>query len=106
MEDLDALLEAYGWESAADAVSYFRPRVGVVYSKLGRELPPGWDEYEDPVVMANMLHTGIEEMNSMLKSGETFLDPDNPDAGDWGAIENPLGFFTPNADTDRYIPSA
>ena len=88
LEDLDALLEAYGWESETDAVSYFRHGVGVVYSKLGRELPPGWDEFDDPLVMANMLHDGIKEMSSMLEMGETFLDPDDPNASDWGMINN------------------
>ncbi len=93
LEDLDTLLDAYGWDTKADAIYYFRHRVEVVYSKLGRELPAGWDEIDDPVLMANMLHDGIDEMNSILESRETFLDPDDPGAGGWGAIGNAQNFL-------------
>lgn len=99
LEDLDALLEAYGWESEADATYYFRHRVEVVYSKLGRELPPGRNEFDDPVVMANMLHGGVEEMNSILASGETLLNPDDPGAGDWGMIDNAALFLDSESKT-------
>ena len=93
LEDLDALLDAYGWDSKADAIYYFRHRVEVVYSKLGRELPPGWDQLDDPVVMANMLYDGIEEMKAIFYSGDTFLDSDDPSAEDWGMIHNAAGFL-------------
>ena len=93
LEDLDAMLDVYGWESKAEAIAYFRHRVEVVYSKLGRELPPGWGELDDPVVMANMLHAGIGEMKSILASGDTFLDFDDPSSADWGMIYNAAGFI-------------
>ncbi|MCY4536600.1 MAG: hypothetical protein OXE52_00055 [Chloroflexi bacterium] len=93
LEDLDAMLDAYGWDSKAEATYYFRHRVEVVYSKLGRELPPGWEELDDPVVMANMLYDGIGEMKSILASGDTFLAPDDPTSADWGMIHNAAGFI-------------
>ena len=88
LEDHAALLEAYGWDAEADAIYYFRHRVEVVYAKLGKQLPPDWAEVDDAVLMANMLYDGVEEMGAILESGETFLDPDDPDAGDWGEINN------------------
>ena len=47
----------------------------------------------DIVVMANMLHAGIGEMKSILASGDTFLDPDDPTSADWGMIHNAAGFI-------------
>ena len=93
LEDLDALLDAYGWDSKAEATYYFRHRVEVVYSKLGQKLPPGWEELDDPVVMANMLYDGIGEMKSILASGDTFLDFNDPSSADWGMIHNAAGFI-------------
>ena len=93
LEDHAALLEAYGWDAEADAIYYFHHRVEVVYAKLGKQLPPDWAEVDDAVLMANMLYDGVEEMKAILESGETFLDPDDPDAGDWGEINNALLFI-------------
>ena len=93
LEDLDALLEAYGWDAEAEAIHYFRHRVEVVYAKLGKQLPPGWAEADDAVLMANMLYSGVEEMKAILASGETFLNPDDPDPSDWGEINNALLFL-------------
>ena len=93
LEDHAALLEAYGWDAEADAIYYFRHRVEVVYAKLDKQLPPEWAEVDDAVLMANMLYDGVEEMKAILESGETFLNPDDPDAGDWGEINNALLFI-------------
>ena len=93
LEDLDAMLDAYGWEDKAEAIAYFRHRVEVVYGKLNRELPPGWAALDDPVVMANMLHAGIGEMESILGRGDHFLDFDDPSASDWGMIHNAALFL-------------
>ncbi|MCY4021355.1 MAG: hypothetical protein OXG39_18250 [Chloroflexi bacterium] len=93
LEDLNAMLDAYGWEDKAEAIAYFRHRVEVVYGKLNRELPPGWEALDDPVVMANMLHAGIGEMKSILARDDHFLDFDDPSASDWGMIHNAVGFI-------------
>ncbi len=93
LEDLDALLEAYSWDSEADALFYLRHRVEDVYVRLSRELPAGWDRLDDPVVMANMLFDAIEEIKS-LSFQDSPQYPDELAAVDWGRIANPFAFVS------------
>lgn len=73
LEDTDALLEAYNWEREEYAVAYLRPQVELIYRTLGVSLPRNWADYQDAVVLANMLVDGIELLDSRRKSDETFL---------------------------------
>ncbi len=78
LTDPAVLLDAFSFESQADATDYLRPKVELIYSKLGYELPANWADVEDAVLLANLLHTGIEDMFIRHESDGAFLSDYDP----------------------------
>jgi len=101
LNDLNALLEVLGLESGVDAVDYLRPKVGLVYAKLGHEVPENWGSVENAVLMANMLHTGIEDMFIRHESDSTFLSDYDPAVIEFRDRYFNSGYSTINEDYQR-----
>ncbi len=78
LEDINVLLDTYGLQREEYAVPYFRRQVELIHTALGDDLPENWAEYQDALVLANMLHDGIERLYSRQESDETFLGVNDP----------------------------
>ncbi len=79
LEDKGILLATLGWEEEEEhAVGYFRDQIEHVYRGLGENLPENWTDYQDVVVLANMLYNGVKRIKSRQKSDEDFLSLYDP----------------------------
>ncbi len=78
LEDTDTLVDAFDLQREEYVVAYLRPKVELIYGALGVDLPLNWADYQDGVVLANMLHDGIEHLRNRQQSDETFLGEYDP----------------------------
>ncbi len=98
LADPVALLDAFSFESEADAADYLHPKVEMVYAKLGHELPANWAESENTALLATMLHTGIEAMFIRHEADGAFLSDYDPSVIEFRNRYFSLGYSTLNED--------
>ena len=72
LNDLQALLQALGIENEADAISVLRPKVELVYSRVGKQLPTDWTDLADPIRLANMQYEGLRDLVTRLNTDWDF----------------------------------
>ena len=101
LADPAALLDVFSFQSEADAVDYLRPQVELVYAKLGHELPANWAEVDDAVLMANILHTGIEDMFIRHAADGMFLSDYDSSVFEFRREYSRRGYSTLNEDFQR-----
>ena len=101
LADPVALLDAFSFESETDAADYLRPKVEMIYAKLGHELPANWSESGNTVLLATMLHTGIEAMFIRHEADGAFLSDYDPSVIEFRNRYFSLGYSTLNEDYQR-----
>ncbi len=67
-----ALVEAFDFVSEEHAVEYLRHHLELVYTDMGYGLPENWAGLQDPVLLANMLYTVLEEIKHKRESDREF----------------------------------